>query len=70
MGKFLRQNGDTTFKIVVYADRCRISNMGEGIFRTDSSSSEATLTNSQLRNTRTTCIGPWNKCATSGNSSF
>jgi pectate lyase C len=70
MGKFLRQNGDTTFKVVVYVDRCQISNMGEGIFRTDSSSSEATLTNSRLRNSGTTCIGPWNKCSTSGNSSF
>jgi pectate lyase C len=69
-GKFLRQNGDTTFKITVNVDRCRISNMGEGIFRTDSSSSVARLTNSQLRNSGTLCIGPWASCTSSGNTSF
>jgi pectate lyase C len=69
-GKFLRQNGGTTFRVEVNVDRCRISNMGEGIFRTDSSSSVARLTNSQLRNAGTTCIGPWASCTTSGNSSF
>ena len=61
-GKFLRQNGGTTFKIDVNVDRCRISNMGEGIFRTDSSSSMARLTNSQLRNSGSLCIGPWSSC--------
>jgi len=69
-GKFLRQNGGTTFRVIVNVDRCRISNMGEGIFRTDSSSSTARLTNSQLRNSGTTCIGPWASCTTSGNTSF
>jgi pectate lyase C len=69
-GKFLRQNGGTTFRIVVNADRCQISNMGEGIFRTDSSSSEARLTNSRLRNAGTICIGPWAACSQSGNTSF
>ncbi len=70
MGKLLRQNGGTTFKIVVNVDRCRISNMGEGIFRTDSSSSTARLTNSQLRNTASLCIGSWASCTGSGNSTF
>ncbi len=69
-GKFLRQNGDTTFRIVVTVDRCQISNMGEGIFRTDSSSSTARLTNSRLRNSGTMCIGPWASCTGSGNTSF
>jgi pectate lyase C len=69
-GKFLRQNGGTTFRIVVNVDRCRISNMGEGIFRTDSSSSTARLTNSQTRNSGTLCIGPWASCTQSGNSTF
>jgi len=69
-GKFLRQNGGTTFAITVNVDRCRISNMGEGIFRTDSSSSTARLTNSQLRNSGSMCIGPWRSCTGSGNSSF
>jgi pectate lyase C len=69
-GKFLRQNGDTTFRIVVSVDRCQISNMGEGIFRTDSSSSTARLTNSRLRNSGTMCIGPWASCTGSGNTNF
>jgi pectate lyase C len=70
MGKFLRQNGGTTFRIDVNADRCQISNMSEGIFRTDSSSSVARLTNSRLRNSGTLCIGPWSSCTGSGNTSF
>ena len=69
-GKFLRQNGGTTFRVDVNVDRCRISNMGEGIFRTDSSSSTARLTNSQLRNSGSLCIGPWSSCTQSGNTSF
>jgi pectate lyase C len=69
-GKFLRQNGDTTFKIEVYVDRCQISNMGEGIFRTDSSSSVARLTNSRLRNSGSLCIGPWASCTGSGNTNY
>jgi len=69
-GKFLRQNGGTTFRVDVVVDRCRISNMGEGIFRTDSSSSTARLTNSQLRNSGSLCIGPWSSCTQSGNTSF
>jgi pectate lyase C len=68
--KFIRQNGDTTFRIAVTADRCQISNMKEGIFRTDSSSSTARLTNSRLRNSGSLCIGPWASCTGSGNTNF
>ena len=68
--KFIRQNGDTTFRIAVNADRCQISNMKEGIFRTDSSSSTARLTNSRLRNSGSLCIGPWASCTGSGNTNF
>jgi pectate lyase C len=70
MGKFLRQNGGTTFKIVVNADRCDISNMSEGVFRTDSSSSTARLTNSRLHNSGTLCIGSWASCSGSGNTNY
>jgi len=70
MGKFLRQNGGTTFKITVNADRCQISNMGEGIFRTDSSSSVARLTNSRLHNSGSLCIGSWSSCTGSGNTNY
>lgn len=46
-GKFVRQNGGTTFTINVNIDHCDISDMGEVIFRTDSGSSHVTLTNSR-----------------------
>ena len=69
-GKALRQNGDTTFRIDVTFDRCDLNTMGEGVFRTDSSSSRATLTNSRLHDAGDVCIGPWAGCAQSGNSSY
>ena len=69
-GKFLRQNGGTTFKVTVNVDRCQISNMGEGIFRTDSSTSVARLTNSRLRNSGSLCIGSWASCTGSGNTNY
>ncbi|XXT48448.1 pectate lyase [Sorangium sp. So ce542] len=46
-GKFIRQNGGTTFKVDVFIDRCDISKMKESIFRTDSSSSSVTMTNTR-----------------------
>jgi pectate lyase C len=49
-GKFIRQNGDTTFKVEVVIDRCDISDMDEAIFRTDSSSSTVTMTNTRYSN--------------------
>jgi pectate lyase C len=70
MAKFVRQNGGTTFKITVNADRCQISNMKEGVFRTDSSSSVAKLTNSRLHNSGSLCIGSWASCTGSGNTNY
>jgi hypothetical protein len=49
-GKFIRQNGKTTFKTEVFIDKCDISNMDEAIFRTDSSSSTVTMTNTRYSN--------------------
>jgi len=46
-GKFIRQNGDTTFRVDVFIDRCDISQMDEAIFRTDSSSSTVSMTNTR-----------------------
>jgi pectate lyase C len=46
-GKFIRQNGGTTFKVEVAIDKCDISNMDEAIFRTDSSSSTVSMTNTR-----------------------
>jgi pectate lyase C len=51
-GKFIRQNGQTTFKVEVFIDRCDISNMDESIFRTDSPTSTV-----NMRNTRYSNIG-------------
>lgn len=52
-GKFIRQNGGTTFKVDVYIDSCDISNMSEAIFRTDSSTSTVTMTNTLYHNVGT-----------------
>lgn len=61
-GKALRQNGGTTFKIDVTFDRCELQDMGEGVFRSDSSSSTASITNSCLDNAGDICIGNWASC--------
>ncbi len=49
-GKFIRQNGGTTFRTDIFIDRCDISDMNEAIFRTDSSSSTVTMTNTRYSN--------------------
>jgi len=49
-GKFIRQNGDTTFKVEVVIDKCDISDMDEAIFRTDSNSSTVKMTNTRYSN--------------------
>ena len=48
-GKFMRQNGGTTFKIEVFIDKCDISNMDEAIVRVDekATQSRVTMTNSR-----------------------
>jgi hypothetical protein len=69
-GKALRQNGGTDFRIVVSFDRCDINGMNEGIFRTDSQVSEASLTNSRLHDAGDVCIGPWARCSQSGNTQY
>jgi pectate lyase C len=51
-GKFIRQNGGTTFKIDVHIDQCDISNMDEAIFRTDSKTSTV-----EMIHTRYSSIG-------------
>jgi pectate lyase C len=64
--KALRQNGDTTFKITVNFTQCDIADMKEGVFRSDSSSSTAKITNSRLHNAGDICIGNWASCTSSG----
>ena len=66
-GKALRQNGGTTYKIDVAFDRCDLSGLNEGVFRTDSSSSVARITNSRLESGTTICIGfSSGNCSSSG----
>jgi pectate lyase C len=69
-GKALRQNGGTDFQINVTFDNCDINTMDEGIFRTDSDSSTARLTNSRLHDAGDLCIGPWGSCTESGNTNY
>ncbi len=69
-GKALRQNGGTDFRVNVTFDRCDLNSFGEGVFRTDSSSSTARLTNSRMHDAGTICIGPWSSCQQSGNSNY
>lgn len=70
MGKFLRQNGGKTFPMSVTVTNCDISNMKEGIFRSDSPNSTARFTDSRTRNAGDICIGSWRSCTSSGISSF
>jgi pectate lyase C len=69
-GKVLRQNGGTTFRIDVTMNSCDINTMDEGVFRTDSSSSTARLTNSRLHDAGSLCIGSWASCSGSGNTNY
>jgi pectate lyase C len=65
-GKFLRQNGGKTFPLHVEVNNCDISDMDEGIFRSDSPNSTARITNSRLHNAGEICIGSWSSCTSSG----
>ena len=46
-GKFIRQNGGTTFKVSMFIDRCDISIMSEAIARTDSPTTTVRMTNTR-----------------------
>ena len=56
-GKFIRQLGGSTFKTSVIIDNCTITNMKEAIFRTDSSTSTVTMTNTRYSNVGKKWIG-------------
>lgn len=47
-GKFIRQNGGTTFRVDLVIERCDISDMAEAIARTDSPVSTVTMTDSRF----------------------
>lgn len=56
-GKFIRQLGGSTFHVSVIIDKCTITNMKEAIFRTDSSTSSVTMTNTKYSNVGQKWIG-------------
>ena len=49
--------GGSTFKVSVFIDRCDISGMDESIFRTDSSTSTVSMTNTRYHDVGTLFIG-------------
>jgi pectate lyase C len=49
-GKFIRQNGGTTFRVSMFIDMCDISNMDEAIARTDSPTTTVRMTNTRYSN--------------------
>jgi pectate lyase C len=70
VAKFIRQNGGKTFPMTITANNCQMSNLKEGVFRSDSPNSTARLTNSRLRNYGSICIGTWKSCTSSGITTF
>ncbi|WP_426450897.1 pectate lyase [Paenibacillus sp. S-38] len=53
IGKLLRQNGGTTFKVVMNVDSSDISNVKDSILRTDSPVSTGKITNTRYHNVPT-----------------
>ncbi|MCM3785068.1 pectate lyase [Neobacillus mesonae] len=53
IGKLLRQNGGTSYKVVMNVDSSDISNVKDSILRTDSSTSTGKITNTRYRNVPT-----------------
>jgi pectate lyase C len=49
-GKFIRQNGGTTFTVNIFIDLCDISDMDEAIVRTDSPTTTVRMTNTRYSN--------------------
>jgi pectate lyase C len=49
-GKFIRQNGGTTFTVNIFIDNCDISDMDEAIARTDSPTTTVRMTNTRYSN--------------------
>lgn len=52
IGKLARQNGGTKYKVNMTLDNSDISNVKDSIFRTDSSSSSARITNTRYHNVK------------------
>ncbi len=71
IGKLARQNGGTSYKVVFTLDNSDISNVKDSIFRTDSSSSSAKITNTRYHNVPTLFKGfASGKTSQSGNTQY
>lgn len=57
IGKLVRQNGGTTFKVVMTVDASDISNVKDSILRTDSSKSTGSITNTRYHNVPNLFVG-------------
>lgn len=53
IGKLVRQNGGTSYKVVMNVENCDISNVKDAILRTDSSSSTGRIVNTRYSNVPT-----------------
>lgn len=71
IGKLARQNGGTTYAVNFTLDNSDISNVKDSIFRTDSSSSAAKITNTRYHNVPTLFKGfASGKTTQSGNTQY
>lgn len=71
IGKLARQNGGTSYTVVFTLDNSDISNVKDSIFRTDSSSSSAKITNTRYKNVPALFKGFANgKTSQSGNTKY
>nr|1EE6_A Chain A, Pectate Lyase [Bacillus sp. KSM-P15] len=53
IGKLVRQNGGTTYKVVMNVENCNISRVKDAILRTDSSTSTGRIVNTRYSNVPT-----------------
>ncbi|MFD3257380.1 pectate lyase [Paenibacillus lentus] len=71
IGKLVRQNGGTSFKVVMNVDNCDISKVKDSILRTDSSTSTGKITNTRYSNVPTLFKGfASGKTSQSGNTQY
>ncbi|MFT3733564.1 MAG: pectate lyase [Rhodocyclaceae bacterium] len=63
----VNQDPGKPYKLIVFAERCKITNLAEAGFATGSPGSEMKLTKSYYRGVETLCKGPWLACSDVGN---
>jgi pectate lyase C len=60
--RFASQKAGSSAKVVLLVDRCKLDELKEGVFRSDSPVSEAAISNSKLIKTGELCMGKWGSC--------